>query len=124
MKFEHSYVYSLRYTGMGYTEELKERVDHLLEKRGLKAADLIAHMGIGVSTYYDMWKNGYITVDRLRSMAMSMERLYVLKTHAVPRHQMGELVKRCNQVLDELTHYGAEVPRAHSVHRMAKAYPF
>lgn len=69
MKFEHRHVHSLRYTGMSYIEELKARVDKLLEERGLKASDLIAHLGIAVSTYYDMWKNGYVTVDRLRAMA-------------------------------------------------------
>lgn len=50
---------------MKYADAVKERVDALLEVTGLKATDLIAAMGISSSTYYDMWRNGYITVDRL-----------------------------------------------------------
>ena len=48
---------------MKYAEAVKERVDALLEVTGLKATDLIAAMGISSSTYYDMWRNGYITCN-------------------------------------------------------------
>lgn len=60
---------------MKYADAVKERVDALLEVTGLKATDLIAAMGISSSTYYDMWRNGYITVDRLGTMAEVLKEL-------------------------------------------------
>lgn len=54
---------------MSNTDEVKARVDALLRERELKVASLVKGIGMSTSTFYDMWRNGTVTVDRLLAMA-------------------------------------------------------
>jgi transcriptional regulator with XRE-family HTH domain len=54
---------------MSNTSHVKSRIDQLLEERGLRTADFIRGIGMNVSTYYDIWKRDYLTLDRLVAMA-------------------------------------------------------
>lgn len=54
---------------MSHVDGLREKVAEILAAKGLKSADLIRGIGMSTSTYYDMWKSGYVTLDRLIAMA-------------------------------------------------------
>lgn len=74
---------------MAYAEEVKARVEALLKEKGLKVSDLVEAMGIGTSTYYDMWSNGYVTIDRIMAMAKAFEVSY---TRLMPVAEYAEPV--------------------------------
>lgn len=76
---------------MSYAKAVKNKVEVLLRDRGLKHADLIRHLGIGATTYYEMWSNGYVTLDRLIGMA---EALHVPAAQLLPDDHRGEVLKR------------------------------
>ncbi len=76
---------------MNYAETVKAKVEDQLARLGLRHADLIRNLKMSTSTYYDMWKNGYVTVDRLIGMA---DVLGVPAAELLPDAHRGEVLHR------------------------------
>lgn len=76
---------------MSYASAVKDKVEVLMKERGVKHADFIRHLGIGSTTYYEMWDNGYVTVDRLIGIA---EVLHVPAATLLPDEHRGEVLNR------------------------------
>lgn len=76
---------------MHYAETVKAKVEDQLARLGLRHADLIRKLKMSTSTYYDMWKNGYVTVDRLIGMA---DVLGVPAAELLPDAHRGEVLHR------------------------------
>lgn len=88
----------------------------------VKAMDLATKRTGNADYVYHQWKHLASCAYAARDVAMALERLYALKTHAVPRHHMQQLTKQASAVLDELTHYGTDVATAHSVDLGSRVY--
>lgn len=61
------------------------------------------------------WRSIDAALSAIRSVAMGLVKLYVGKTHAVPKHQAEQLATRCGQLLQQLRTYGMDLDTATSI---------
>lgn len=87
--------------------------DHQLRdlfRQAEDALDVATNERNGPNMTFWRWDNVRTALRCLRDMALQLHALYTQRTHAVPRLQMAVLLRRCNELAEQVRNYGTEVP--------------
>lgn len=66
----------------------------------------------GPNAIFHRWRGLNDALDSMRTMALELVKVYVAKSHAVPRHQCQVLAERCTELRTLLQHFGTDVDRS------------
>lgn len=66
----------------------------------------------GPNAIFHRWRALSEALRCMRQMAMELVKVYMVKSHAVPRHQCQVLAERCGELLTALDHFGTDVDSA------------
>jgi len=69
--------------------------------------DMAAKVG-GVNAVYFQWRNMTAALKSIHTMAIALVKVYMDKSHAVPRHQCQVLAERAGELITALQVYGAD----------------